>query len=218
MRNTKQHILDAAIDLFNKNGVANVRLQQIADQAGISVGNLAYHYYSKEAIVNAIDEQLNASIGPVLSQDRRFPYLIDFDNQLAHYYHLLMNYSFYFVDLLEFKRVYPKLYRKRSAYIDQIIQQIENWLSYNIEKGVVHPPLRPRHYRIVAHTIWMIITFWMTQPLEHGTSEERERVFKEVVWSQVLPYFTEAGELEFEMIIDPLLDSLSNDPPGRQAG
>jgi AcrR family transcriptional regulator len=38
---TKQRIIEAAISLFNTNGIANVRLIQIADEAGISVGNLA---------------------------------------------------------------------------------------------------------------------------------------------------------------------------------
>ena len=41
---TKQKIVHASIKLFNENGVANVRLQQIADEIGISVGNLAYHF------------------------------------------------------------------------------------------------------------------------------------------------------------------------------
>ncbi|MEM8908435.1 MAG: helix-turn-helix domain-containing protein, partial [Bacteroidota bacterium] len=34
--NTKQKILRAAVQLFNDHGMANVRLQQIADEIGIS--------------------------------------------------------------------------------------------------------------------------------------------------------------------------------------
>ena len=41
---TKQKILDTSLELFNKNGISNVRLQQIADETGISLGNLAYHF------------------------------------------------------------------------------------------------------------------------------------------------------------------------------
>ena len=55
---TKQRILEAAVFLFNREGVANVRLQQIADETGISVGNLAYHFKNKEAIVSAVYEYL----------------------------------------------------------------------------------------------------------------------------------------------------------------
>ena len=58
MAGTKQKILNSSINLFNKKGLVNVRLQQIADESGISVGNLAYHYYSKKAIIQAIDLSL----------------------------------------------------------------------------------------------------------------------------------------------------------------
>lgn len=62
MNNTKTKILTAALHLFNQHGLVNVRLQQIANEVGISVGNLAYHYYSKEAIVKAIDQKVVAGL------------------------------------------------------------------------------------------------------------------------------------------------------------
>ena len=132
---------------------------------------------------------------------------MDFDNHLARYYHLLSNYSFYFIDLLELKRAYPKLYKRQNNYIQEITQQVEHWFSANVERGLIEPPIRSGHYKIIAHTIWMIITFWMTQPIDRGLPEERERVFKEVVWSQVLPYLTTSGRLEFDLMIERLLDS-----------
>ena len=41
MAKTKQKILLAALQLFNENGIANVRLQHITDEAFHSIGNLA---------------------------------------------------------------------------------------------------------------------------------------------------------------------------------
>lgn len=207
MNKTKRKILDATLHLFNLNGLTNVRLQQIADRVGISVGNLAYHFYAKKAIVQQIDDELEELLIPIISENSSFLSLIDFDNQLARYYHLLRSYSFYFLDLLELKRAYPKLYKKREIYIQKIILQIENWFILNIERGLVKKPIRPQHYKVIAHTIWMIITFWMTQPLDKGIPEEQERIFKEVVWSQVLPYLTDVGRLEFDLMIERLLDS-----------
>ena len=207
MSKTKSKILAAALRLFNQHGLVNVRLQHIADKVGISVGNLAYHYYSKKAIVKAIDEELSEEIAPFIAQDRLFLSLMDFDNHLAKYYHLLSHHSFYFIDLLELKRAYPKLYKKRETYSYKIILQIENWFNFNEERGLIKKPIRPAHYKVIAHTIWMIITFWMTQPLDKGIPEERERIFKEVVWSQVLPYLTDCGRLEFDLMIERLLDS-----------
>ena len=70
---TKQKIIVSSIKLFNLHGLTNVRLQQIADDVGISVGNLAYHYYSKEAIVKEIDKQLSELITPIISSNQSFP-------------------------------------------------------------------------------------------------------------------------------------------------
>ena len=96
---TKEKILESSIRLFNQNGLVNVRLQHIADATGISVGNLAYHYYSKEAIIKQIVTQLNTLLEPIIDDQKKFPGLMDLDTQLARYYHLLMKYSFFFVDI-----------------------------------------------------------------------------------------------------------------------
>jgi AcrR family transcriptional regulator len=48
---TKQYISEKALTLFNEKGFVNVRLQQIADSAFVSVGHLAYHFKNKEKII-----------------------------------------------------------------------------------------------------------------------------------------------------------------------
>ena len=208
---TKEKIVENSILLFNQSGMVNVRLQHIADKTGISVGNLAYHYYSKEAIIDQIVTQLNTLLRPIIDDQKKFPGLMDFDTQLARYYHLLMKYSFFFIDLLELKRNYPKQYIVRKEITENITHQIHNWLKRNESDGILKDELRKDHYMIIAHTIWMIITFYLTRPIDHGSPEDSERVFKEMVWSQILPHFTEAGRLEFDLLIERLLDSFTPD-------
>lgn len=208
---TKEKIIESSIKLFNDRGLVNVRLQTIADDAGISVGNLAYHFYSKEAIINDIVDQLITLLTPIIDEHKEFPNLMDFDTQLARYYHLLMKYSFFFIDLIEIKRNYPKQYAKRSQITNQIINQIHHWISQNIKNGQLVSELRPNHYRMVSHTIWMIITFYLTKPISHSSPEDSERVFKEMIWTQIIPHFTETGRLEFDLLIERLLDSFT--PP-----
>ncbi len=205
MSNTKENIIASAIKLFNEIGLINVRLQHIADDCGISVGNLAYHYYSKMAIVMAIDQQLEDEITPVLNVDQDFPYLIDFDNHLSGYYNLLKRFSFYFLDVLEIERAYPKLHAKRKDYIEKMIFQIQNWMVLNSEKGVLMTEKHESQYQHSALTIWIIITFWLTQEKVRGNKNENEGAFKAVVWNQLLPLFTETGNMEYEALILPQL-------------
>ncbi|NNE76239.1 MAG: TetR/AcrR family transcriptional regulator, partial [Pricia sp.] len=196
MGNTKQKILQSAIELFNQKGLVNVRLQQIADDTGISVGNLAYHYYSKKAIVLAIDSELGEELELLLSIDQNFPSLIDFDNHLGRYFFLLNQYSFYFLDLLEIERAYPKMHSKRVEYVEKMIAQIYEWLLLNVEKGVLKPEKVENHYKHIAESIWMIISFWLTQRQVRGKEEIGEGHFKEFIWNQLFPLFTDSGWME----------------------
>ena len=66
MKKTKQKIILSSIELFNQKGLTNVRLQNIADQCGISVGNLAYHFSNKLAIIEVVDEILQSEIETIL--------------------------------------------------------------------------------------------------------------------------------------------------------
>lgn len=210
MNTTKEKIIKSAIGLFNKNGLVNVRLQHIADDAGISVGNLAYHFYSKKAIVISIDKQLENEIRPILNTDRDFPYLIDFDNHLSSYYFLLSRYAFYFLDVLEMERAYPRIHERRKKYIQQMILQVTNWLVLNVKKGILKKEVQVNQYEQTALTIWMIVTFWMTQLQVRGSGQGNEGNFKEVVWNQLLSNFTQDGYMEFEAIILPQLKYYTN--------
>ncbi|SDB34189.1 transcriptional regulator, TetR family [Flavobacteriaceae bacterium MAR_2010_188] len=210
MHKTKDRIIEKAVELFNSNGLVNVRLQQIADLCEISVGNLAYHYYSKKAIIIAIDQKLEDEIMPILSVDPNFPSLIDFDNHLSNYYHLIKQYSFYFLDVLELERAYPKLHSKRINYIEKMIDQIENWLILNSKKEVIKDLIFENQFRHTALTIWILITFWLTQEKVRGSKDENEGVFKTVIWNQLLNLFTENGLMEYEVMILPQLKYYSD--------
>lgn len=204
---TKEKILSSSIRLFNQHGLVNVRLQQIADEVGISVGNLAYHFHSKEAIIQKLVIQLSDILKPIFDEHKEFPGLLDFDAQLARYYHSLLQYSFFFTDLIELQRNYPKQIISRQTLTNKIIQQIHNWLSQSEANGILIKEFRPGHYNIIAQTIWMIITFYLIRPNDAKDAKDQERVFKEMVWSQVLPHFTENGRMEFDVLIESMLDS-----------
>ena len=53
---TKNNILQKAIELFNESGTASVSMNALAEALGISAGNLQYHYRNKEQIIRAIYE------------------------------------------------------------------------------------------------------------------------------------------------------------------
>ena len=56
---TKQRILDEALTLFSEKGYANVYVADIADRVGIKAPSLYKHYKNKQAIFDAIIEEMN---------------------------------------------------------------------------------------------------------------------------------------------------------------
>lgn len=55
---TKDRILEVALTLFNEQGTSAVSTNHIAEAAGISPGNLYYHFRNKETIIRELFEQL----------------------------------------------------------------------------------------------------------------------------------------------------------------
>jgi AcrR family transcriptional regulator len=56
---TRDKIIDSALQLFNKQGTKAVSTNHIAAAAGISPGNLYYHFRNKEDIIRVIFEQMD---------------------------------------------------------------------------------------------------------------------------------------------------------------
>lgn len=54
----KQAILSAALETFSQFGIHGTRLEQVAEQAGVSKTNLLYYYPSKEALYVAVMQQI----------------------------------------------------------------------------------------------------------------------------------------------------------------
>lgn len=73
---TRERILQASLQLFNAHGLAAVSTHRIATEAGISAGNLHYHFNTKEKIVDWLlrrfedrMDMLDATVGGIRAID-----------------------------------------------------------------------------------------------------------------------------------------------------
>src|SRR5487761_1675946 len=58
---TRRRILAAALQLFNDRGTAAVSTNHVAAEAGLSPGNLYYHFTDKQQIIRALHEEYAAA-------------------------------------------------------------------------------------------------------------------------------------------------------------
>ena len=69
MRGTKERIVDAGVQLFNRSGVGPVTTNHIAAHLGMSPGNLYYHFKNKEEIIRGAFDRMNAEADHVWRLD-----------------------------------------------------------------------------------------------------------------------------------------------------
>jgi AcrR family transcriptional regulator len=199
MYNTKDRIVNASIKLFNDYGIASVRLQQIADEIGISVGNLAYHYKNKEAIISSVYEKLFEDFQQILSAYLKTPSLLDFDSQVSYYFEFFKNYQFYITDLFAAEHPIPEVRQKWQELMTKMIFQIRKRLDFHAKRGDLIPQPEAT-YDILAEAIWMTLVFWIPQQ-QMRLKPVVENRFKGAVWNQIKPYLTEKGTSEFSSLI-----------------
>ena len=202
MSQTKERIIAAAIHLFNEQGFVNVRLQNITDELKISVGNLAYHFKNKEAIVARAYEKTGEELRTILGSYRLSPDLRDLDHQLGAYYKFINRYPFYFIDILEIKRNHPHLHEDRKEFIVKMRVQFRKRIEYNQSRGVLNMDLREEQIAQLADNMCTMVTFWHTS---QAIKDECDDLcsFKCSVWLQLLPFLTSKGQEEYDKFIEP---------------
>ncbi|HEY0299105.1 MAG TPA: TetR/AcrR family transcriptional regulator [Arachidicoccus sp.] len=205
MSDTKSRIIKISERLFFEYGIANVRLQQIADEVGISVGNLAYHYKNKEAIVKAVYEALLSELSDILSSYLVYPDLSDFDKQFSDLFSFLNENIFYINNIWEIERTYPEIKKEWAALNNKIQMQLKKRIKYNVQRDVLKPESYPSEHDLLAQSLFLSIDFWIPQQLLRG-KPVNATLYKKALWSLLYPHFTAKGKEEFDKIIVPILN------------
>jgi AcrR family transcriptional regulator len=199
---TKQKIIDAAVICFNKEGIANVRLQHIADEAFVSVGNMTYHYRNKEAIVAAVWEQLVQKQRDLLAEFRVLPLFEDIERLVFSTFELQQQYRFFYVDTLEVMRAYPNIQALHQQHMAWQMVQMEVAIRFNQSRGAFNPPQWEGQYMDVTQLFWMVTDHWMYRQAIQNSATDDYGHFRQLLWSLIRPLFTNMGEREFEQLTD----------------
>lgn len=101
-RRTRERILETSLALFNNFGEPNVTTQSIADELGISPGNLYYHFHSKNEIIESLFADFEKEIEETLAAPtRRQPNVEDIWLFLHLVFEGIWKYRFLYRDINE---------------------------------------------------------------------------------------------------------------------
>jgi AcrR family transcriptional regulator len=154
---TKSKILDAALKLFNESNTQAATTNHIAATAGISPGNLHYHFKNREEIIRRLYEKMRSEF--TLTPDTYPTSAADLVRVHEHTFEIQWKYRFFYRELLfllsrdaKLKAIYQGDTRAQKERIAIILRGLE-------EKGVLLLP----YDNVIDYLIDMILLveqFW----------------------------------------------------------
>ena len=197
MKKTQEKILSNAIQLFNKKGVSNVRLQDIAKKAGISAGNLSYHYKLKKDLIEGVLEYMTQKSKEMSSQNMAHVERNDYTAVTRDYISFQISHRFFYRDILEICAFVPAAKELFEKHIALVINFIKNGMYLAIGKGFAKPEPHEGHYHFFAKNLWAILNSWLIEREILGEEKVSMHQVMLAIWEAHYPYFTEKGKEEF---------------------
>lgn len=198
---TRQRILDAARRLFNEGGTSAVSTNHIAAEAGLSPGNLYYHFTDKRDIIRALHAEYAAAHEDWWepSPDPR-ENLARLGENLAAGMQLAWKYRFFEREILALLRADPEL---AASYREVYERRLDQWVAFGehlAAQGAVRPPRPPRTVRDLAVAIWLVAQSWISFLDATGDPRDPQQVAKgaDVVLVVLDPYLTAKGRRALE--------------------
>ena len=200
-RRTRERIIQTSLALFNQFGEPNVTTTTIADELGISPGNLYYHFHNKDEIVNEIFAVFEREIEATLAAPtRRQADVEDVWLFLHLVFELIWKYRFLYRDLNDL------LSRNRTieTHFKQILAHSIRTATLLCEglmaAGGMHASRT--EIRALANNMVVVATYWLS--FEY-VREPRRSIGDETlgmgvyqVMAMVAPYFEGPARALFE--------------------
>ncbi|GGU77281.1 TetR family transcriptional regulator [Pseudomonas laurentiana] len=140
---TRDRILECALQLFNQQGEPNVSTLEIANEMGISPGNLYYHFHGKEPLVLGLFERFEEELTPLL--DPPVDLRLDAEDYWL-FLHLIVErmaqYRFLFQDLSNLAGRLPRLARGIRNLLNALKRTLAALLSSLKSQGQIQGDTR----------------------------------------------------------------------------
>ena len=193
---TRQRIRDAARRLLNRHGLGGVTVRSIARVAGISHGNLCYHYPNVVAVVAAlVDELADTSDAQVAAVDVTQPPLRLLAELQQRTFTLMVEYRFFFLEYVTIVRALPSLRRRLRALKQRREQQFLTFLDGLRAAGLVCAEAQTGADRALFAQYDLVADFWMSQAeiLFGGPTPSAQQHYERLAFGLLVPHLTDEG-------------------------
>jgi len=209
---TRDRILQTSLLLFNEEGEPNVTTVDIANEMGISPGNLYYHFRGKEIIIEGIYDEFDREMTDILTapveksldvKDSWFYLYVVFDH--------IYQYRFLYHNLSDVMQRYEKIQRRFKRLLKLKINTARS-LCRDLEAHNVLRRISQSEIDVLVNQIVITIIYWFAfNAISERNNKNPEILMHEGVFqamSLLAPYlqedkkefFSECKDLYYELI------------------
>lgn len=157
---TRDRILAASLELFNSYGPASVSTHRIAAEAGISPGNLHYHFKSRAKVIERLVTRFESRLLPSIEASAGVQALDDLWLTLHLSFETIDAYRFVFRDIDFVLRECPALEPKATALTELCLAAAKASCRSMVDAGVLTASETATD--AVAHQTVFAMTCWYT--------------------------------------------------------
>ena len=159
-RDTRELVLATSLALFNEFGEANVSTNHIADEAGISPGNLYYHFRNKDDIALELFKRYLVQVQPTLELEESATHEIeDLWLRLHLRFEAMGRYRFLFRDLNDLCSRIRNLRRALTGLLAMQRETLIRLISGLRKSGAMS--IGEHESEVLADNILLVMTYWI---------------------------------------------------------
>lgn len=201
MATRKEEIIEISIKLFNEKGCLNTSTRHIADELGISVGNLYYYFKNKEEIIIAIYEEFMNLISKYLifndeDNEKAFDFYIFFTAQLK----IAIKYKFINQEMLPLYQKFPKVKKVIKNNMEEKYKELKRLYKHQMKHGFMIILNDDELNFLISNTIILRqhgTIYWLLLDIKN---EEQEKLSVINFLYFIKPYITQKGLVESKFL------------------
>lgn len=204
MKKTPKKILEASRKLFNKQGFSQVTIRMIAQELGMSSGNLNYHFKKREDILEALYFEMVAVFDQRVQEAKLQSFsLKKIRKDILESMKRMTIYRFFWTDLYNLLKQSEKIrehfiqvYQERKAGYQHVFKDLE-------KQGLINRFLWQEEQHFLIERMIQFSNTWLYASALYEREINRSYIALQAdsLLAMLYPYLTEKGKKEFEEII-----------------
>lgn len=172
---TPSHILQTAVRLFNEHGTAKISTNHVAREAGISPGNLYYHYKDKAHIIREIYELMISeweAVYEAAEMQESFSEEV-LEEFIRGNFKMLWRYRFFYRETVALMNADPALARRQVEINRLRFERQRVLIEEAVRQGVLTFPDPELSLEDVLTITWMIASHYLQHMEEMGQNVDQ---------------------------------------------